>query len=159
MTTLRNKELKLLRSHATTLLRSRNDFETHFMESIEQVKAEIKHSNDLQKRQLQAQQNRHLEALKSPPLRTSSRNGGKKADKKDKERGVTLRDLGPDQRNRVLRLVFAKLNAAQAPKPSVEQPVLQLDEGMDQGDDVGSRHEVVFGQGGMTFLTDMDMQN
>ncbi|GAB9467953.1 hypothetical protein Gpo141_00005281 [Globisporangium polare] len=132
---LKNKELRNLRRLAQTILDQRTDVEQFFIDALEYVKREIvderKRTHDLEIERY------HMEMKKSQGLRTSaslrfpklqspkasmdagpstavvaggaSTSGGRHFSEK-----VDLRQLTWDERERVLRLVFAKINGMQS---------------------------------------------
>lgn len=154
---LRDKELKSLRTHAGALLKHRNDLEVHFFEAIEQVKAELMHDWSLAQRTNQALQGRQLDALGSESGPIANSNGRGSAGAGGAPRKATLRDFNKEHRDRVLRLVFAKLNQAAAqPKPAKAPMGLGMEDDC-FGGNKSKTASTSFGNGGLTFLTDMDL--
>lgn len=130
---LKNKELRNLRRLAQTILDQRTDVEQFFIDALEHVKREIaderKRAHDLEVERY------HMEMKKSQGLRTAGSAmslrfpklqspkagnatgmaaGTSSTSGKHYSEKVDLRQLTWDERERVLRLVFAKINGMQS---------------------------------------------
>ena len=133
---LKNRELKNIRKLAQTILDQRTEVEQYFLEALEQVKSEIRQKREDEYRLQMAEYNAQMRkataskgSVKFPSIKAPSHAGGSQANSvlsgimgagisreapqmsmNDK---VDLRDLSWEDRERVLRLLFAKINNVQ----------------------------------------------
>lgn len=143
---LKNKELRNLRRLAQTILDQRTDVEQFFLDAMEQVKQEI--VNERKRMREQEMKAYHLALKKANGMKSvrfprlpSPASGGNSPSDPDQQKHfsekVDLRQLTWEDRERVLRLVFAKINGIQSyadatpqdpqeqqqkPQPSPHQP-------------------------------------
>lgn len=122
---LKSKELSHMKRLAAVILQKRNEVETFLLDSIEFVKAEIARRRADEERAMPRSRSRlpALAAAKPSNLPASA------------EEHIDIRDLTWDDRERVLRLLFAKINNA-APFPATMPPHPLHDgaEGMGEAD-------------------------
>ncbi|KAF0686037.1 Aste57867_22131 [Aphanomyces stellatus] len=113
---LKNKELRNMKRLSQTILDQRTDVEQFFLDSLEIVKTQLA---DEKKRVVDAERLQDAKltpaerGLKFPRLKTrpnQSNNNSSPLGVKDK---VDLRSLSWEERERVLRLLFAKINSVQ----------------------------------------------
>lgn len=117
--TLKTAENKRIRHLARYVVEQRSELEVFFHEALDEIRAEIARSRQLYEKSLKAEHRRRMvEGQKSgvlPPIKASSavhaefdeaRNLQELAD------GVDIRDLTWEQKETVLRRLFAKLNTA-----------------------------------------------
>lgn len=117
---LKNKELKTIKGLAQTILGQRTEVEQFFLEALQQVKEEIARDRAAHRRSASAELRRQARGtrggggVKFPPVRpggeapASARSGrGTAGDR------VDLSELNAKDRERVLRLLFAKINNVQ----------------------------------------------
>lgn len=119
---LKNKELRNLRRLAQTILDQRTDVEQFFLDAMEQVKQEI--VNERKRMREQEMKAYHLALKKANgmkgvrfPRLPSPATGNSPSDsdqQKHFSEKVDLRQLTWEDRERVLRLVFAKINGIQS---------------------------------------------
>lgn len=112
---LKNKELRTLKKLAETILSQRTEVETFFLEALDQVKAGIRQQREMTRKTTasvkgtMASSGRHL---KFPALADGGGGTGAGAGAGAGAAGkVELKDLSLEDRERVLRLLFAKINA------------------------------------------------
>ena len=135
---LKNRELKNIRKLAQTILDQRTEVEQYFLEALEQVKNEIRQKREDEYRLQMAEYNAQMRkataskgGVKFPSIKAPSHVGGSQADsilssmmggggsrggegpKMSMNDKVDLRDLSWEDRERVLRLLFAKINNVQ----------------------------------------------
>jgi hypothetical protein len=139
---LKNKELKNLRSLAQVILNQRTEVEQYFLDALEQVKDEIRKKKDDDHRLAVSEYRNQMRRatknknIKFPAIRPSAHSftesgldsalsGGSQSDSgggsmllqsgpEAPSTKVDLRDLSWDDRERVLRLLFAKINNVQS---------------------------------------------
>jgi hypothetical protein len=141
----KDKELKNVRKHAKILLKQRNEVEQFFLESLEQVKSEIRSQRQIEYKRAVAEHRNTIGRLvgKTSSSSSSSSNhpakGGRPtssvrhnnnspsssfpdivngesmpAPPKKPSANVGLSDVSPEDRERVLRILFAKINNVSA---------------------------------------------
>ena len=148
--TLQTQELKKIKALAQAIVEQRNDVERFFLEALDAVKTEIKTKRAEEYKQAKFEYQRQLREL-ALGSRLPTLNAGTGGDTMDSHaplppRGkVDLSDLGPEDRERVLRLLFAKIKAAHVAKSAASlsspsagvpvQPQMQVDTtAVDDGD-------------------------
>ena len=99
---VRNNELKQVRALAQVVLDQRSEVEQFFLEALEQIKEEIRKKTQLEKRSRKTG-----EAQPEP-----EKNNANKTENGEK---VDLNDLEWEDRERVLRLLFSKMNTGVQP--------------------------------------------
>lgn len=116
---LKNKELRGLRQLSQTILDQRTDVEQYFIDALDQVKKEISNERQQRYEELLSDYNKNVKEatkgkVKFPTIKTiyqlkeeSSQENRIPIRPTDK---VDLRDLSLEDRERVLRLLFAKIN-------------------------------------------------
>lgn len=111
---MKNKELRNIKGLAQMILDQRSEVETFFLEALEQIKEEVK------RKLLNYRKNKRLAGISgvADPSKTAD---GKKA-YTDK---IDLNDLDWEDRERVLRLLFSKMNAG-VPPPNWREPLPQI---------------------------------
>ncbi|KAL3669018.1 hypothetical protein V7S43_006304 [Phytophthora oleae] len=122
---LKNRELRNLRRLAQTILNQRTDVEQFFLDSLEHVKREIK--RERKEKHEREVENYHREvncahgikpSLRFPKLTSPNsslpRNSSAPGPPQHFTEKVDLRQLSWEDRERVLRLVFAKINRSQS---------------------------------------------
>lgn len=117
---LKNKELRTIRSLAETILTQRTEVETYFLEALEQVKSEMRRARDAAKKTTAVLRAAVPTASAAPAAGAGAGAGAasglvrlpaiKDSDPAASGR-VELKDLGLEDRERVLRLLFAKINS------------------------------------------------
>ncbi|GAB5360156.1 hypothetical protein AAMO2058_000603400 [Amorphochlora amoebiformis] len=116
---IKNNEVLRMKRLAKTILDQRGDVERFFLKALEQVKFEIRLKRDRERKlQKKVETLRLLSLTKGrnttlPPMGPSSnKHGLAEAEfaKPAHERRVDLADLEPEDRERVLRLLFSKIN-------------------------------------------------
>ncbi|KAJ0412679.1 hypothetical protein ATCC90586_002309 [Pythium insidiosum] len=134
---LKNKELRNLRRLAQTILDQRTEVEVFFLDALEHVKREIEEQRRRQREQEMEKYHTELHranGMKGTPLRfprianavTSSESAPESRHYTEK---VDIRDLSWENKERVLRLLFAKINGIQSATDSgAEGPTPPLDE-------------------------------
>lgn len=135
---LKNRELKNIRKLAQTILDQRTEVEQYFLEALEQVKAEIRQKREDEYKLAMAEYNAQMRrattsggkaGIKFPSIKApqhmlanadsilgsaeNSRQGSVLSKPLGVHDKVDLRDLGWEDRERVLRLLFAKINNVQ----------------------------------------------
>ncbi len=161
---IKARDLSNIKRHAKLLLKQRSELEQFFYEALATVKTEVRDRNEAELKAAKAAQNRSLRQL-AMPRGTKLPELGKPASPQpqiDPNAPVELSSLGPDDRERVLKLLFARINgmatANDLPLPAhsfdvhitePQQPQLMAGEGFE---------ELLPGEhaNGMTFLTDAD---
>jgi len=120
---VKSKEMKHIRRLSQMILEQRSEVEQFFVEALEQVKLEQAKQRDDEKRRLKAEQAKSLRehAIGS---RTDS-DIGEHAWGDDK---IHLKDLDIEDRERVLRLLFAKINAAHKGNKPQPPPIIEMNE-------------------------------
>ncbi|TYZ51472.1 hypothetical protein PybrP1_010606 [[Pythium] brassicae (nom. inval.)] len=191
---LKNKELRNLRRLAQTVLDQRTDVEQFFLDALEHVKRELQnertrqHALELERYHLEVKRSQGMRpptatSLRFPKLETSA--GAAAAAAAARSAGpasasiavsgtrhfsekVDLRQLTWEERERVLRLVFAKINGAQSfvlqdsepqqqPQPSPSSSRGPQDAGVGRLLDCSepaSYYETEGGDGGVYFATE-----
>lgn len=134
---LKNKELRNLRRLAQTILDQRTDVEQFFLDALEHVKREIQaerkrqHDLELERYHIEMKRAQGMRAslrfpkLTSPHEVTAAASPTAAATTRHFSDKVDLRQLTWDERERVLRLVFAKINGTQSYAVDIEQPQQQ----------------------------------
>ncbi|GLE06629.1 hypothetical protein PINS_up016023 [Pythium insidiosum] len=126
---LKNKELRNLRRLAQTILDQRTEVEVFFLDALEFVKREIEESRRKQREQEMERYHTELHranGMKGNPLRFprlgTTANGSENApETRHFTEKVDIRELSWENKERVLRLLFAKINGIQsAMDPGVE---------------------------------------
>ena len=97
---VRNGELKQVRALAQVILDQRSEVEQFFLEALEQIKEEIRKKAQIEKR------NRKTNDLQQPDPAVNNAANSEKVD---------LNDLEWEDRERVLRLLFSKMNTGVQP--------------------------------------------
>jgi hypothetical protein len=132
---LKNRELKNIRKLAQTILDQRSEVEQYFLEALEQVKTEIRQKREDEYKLAMAEYNAQMRRattskgdIKFPSIKapqhmlakagsdirsTSDPRAGMLSKPVGMNEKVDLRDLGWEDRERVLRLLFAKINNVQ----------------------------------------------
>ncbi|TMW63084.1 hypothetical protein Poli38472_005702 [Pythium oligandrum] len=162
---LKNKELRNLRRLAQTILDQRTDVEIFFLDALEHVKREIETERRRQKEQEMERyhiQMHKASGLKGLPLRfpllsssgdTSPAHvlpsGSRDSDSRHFSDKVDLRQLTWEDKERVLRLVFAKINGVQSyadATPQEPSPQLPPEAGRkrSQNQEVGGQGPAVY---------------
>lgn len=139
---LKNKELRNLRRLAQTILDQRTDVEQFFLDALECVKREIQderkrqHDLELERYHLEVKRSQGMRGmatslrfpkLGSPtstaagPLASSAANAALAGGARHVGDKVDLRQLTWEERERVLRLVFAKINGTQSYAPDAAE--------------------------------------
>ncbi|ETV97626.1 hypothetical protein, variant 2 [Aphanomyces invadans] len=112
---LKNKELRNMKRLAQTILDQRTDVEQFFLDSLDMVKQQLvderKRTADAEKVQ-DAKLTPAERGLKFPRLKTRSSAGNQQPPLGPRDK-VDLRALTWEERERVLRLLFAKINSIQ----------------------------------------------
>ena len=115
---LKTKEVSHMKRLASIILQKRNEVETFLLDSIELVKAEISRRRAEEERSMPRPRGNRLPALGS---------AGKVSNlPASAEEHIDIRDLTWEDRERVLRLLFAKINNA-APFPQMPAHALNDD--------------------------------
>ena len=121
---VKSKEMKHIRRLSQMILEQRSEVEQFFVEALEQVKLERAKQRDDEKRRQRAEQAKSLRehAIGSRPDSelASERDWGD-----DK---IHLKDLNIEDRERVLRLLFAKINAAHKGNKPQPPPVIDMND-------------------------------
>ena len=103
----KNKELKMLKSLSNVIIEQRSDIEQFFLEALEQIKQEIRkkmsHKNKIQ-----------VDSIGGTMGSLGQTNGSNDQTKSYSDK-VDLNDLDWEDRERVLRLLFSKINAGVHP--------------------------------------------
>ena len=102
---VKSKELKKMRKLARHILEQRSEVEQFFLEALEETKLQIARAREAERRL-------------HPSNTTSGQNGGMYADEHESMQRVTLADLSLEERERVLRILFSKINRSQADQPN-----------------------------------------
>lgn len=106
------KELRRVQRGAKAVLRERTELETFFHECLAQVKREAKQARDSEYRAARAAYSRSLRGGAAPAAKAAAATAtGRRGGPGDK---VDVTDLAPAQRERVLRLLFARINGSEA---------------------------------------------
>jgi len=121
---LKTKELANVKRLAAIILQKRNDVETFLLESLEHVKTEIGRRRAEEERTARLSKGKLLPALAVAEPRPSNL-------PQSAEERVDIRDLTWEDRERVLRLLFAKINNS-TPLHSMPPHALQPDDGISQ---------------------------
>lgn len=104
---IKNKEMKTLKSLVQMILDQRSDLEEFFLEAWDQVRKEI-----LERKNEQA-------PLNLPEISKSSKSNSLVSQEKineSKERRVRIKDLNLEERDKIMRIVFSKINSGAQPK-------------------------------------------
>jgi len=126
---LKSKELTHMKRLASIILQKRNEVETFLLDSIEVVKGEIGRRRAEEERAMPRARGRLPQLGGSRPSNLPA----------SPEEHIDIRDLTWDDRERVLRLLFAKINNAapfptMPPHPLHDDPSMQMGMGpMDEG--------------------------
>lgn len=122
----KNRELKNIRALAQVMLNQRSEIEQFFLEALEQIKEEIRKKIAIERKQKRAEfggiiGKQATMGEQTGSLGTSMMNGSADASKlsagaggpgnKQYSEKVDLNDLDWEDRERVLRLLFSKMNA------------------------------------------------
>ena len=105
---VKNSEFKQVKALAQVILDQRSEVEQFFLEALEQIKEEIKKKSQIEKRMRKNGQ--------EPPVEEKPQNQGEKVD---------LNDLEWEDRERVLRLLFSKMNAGVVPTALMQRANLK----------------------------------
>mmetsp|Transcript_11719 Transcript_11719/g.28884 ORF Transcript_11719/g.28884 Transcript_11719/m.28884 type:complete len:502 (+) Transcript_11719:281-1786(+) len=134
--TLRTNEVHRIKKLAKKILDQRGDVERFFLTSLEQVKHEIRQKKERESKQQKKEYTRQLLSLtkggKTAPLRGKKNQKGAPAP----VRRVDLADLTPEDKERVLRLLFSKINTAAKEPPA---PQVGLYNDLDPGSGLSSK--------------------
>ena len=103
----KNKELKMLKSLSNVIIEQRSDIEQFFLEALEQIKQEIRKKMS-QKNKIQ------VDSIGGTMGSLGQTNGSNDQTKSYSDK-VDLNDLDWEDRERVLRLLFSKINAGVHP--------------------------------------------
>jgi hypothetical protein len=120
---LKHKELTKLRKFSQRVLDERSDVEGYFLEALDQVKSEIRKNRDNERRRQVLEYNARMRdatsnatGIKFPPVKAPFQLNaieGHSMLPQTPSTTVDLRDLSWEDRERVLRLLFAKINNIQ----------------------------------------------
>ena len=113
---VKNKELRNVRALSQVVLDQRSEVEQFFLEALEQIKEEIRKKNTLEKKQKRQVTNpSSLSQMGAGGLGSQGSTDGGMAGSQDPTKTfsdkVDLNDLEWEDRERVLRLLFSKMNA------------------------------------------------
>jgi hypothetical protein len=155
---LRDKELRVIRKNAKVLLKNRQEMEQFFLEAMDTVKQQIREERRAEHALAVQTHQHHIRSLaqnSASGQRYAARTPAPRAPSKD----VELKDLTLEDREKVLRLLFSKINNVQARNSShlpphsfdisVHQEGPLLLEGEHDGEEDGQQPDE-------TFLTNMD---
>eukprot|EP00310_Coccolithus_braarudii_P003431 CAMPEP_0183372700 /NCGR_PEP_ID=MMETSP0164_2-20130417/109190_1 /TAXON_ID=221442 /ORGANISM="Coccolithus pelagicus ssp braarudi, Strain PLY182g" /LENGTH=467 /DNA_ID=CAMNT_0025549451 /DNA_START=41 /DNA_END=1444 /DNA_ORIENTATION=- len=120
---LKTKELAHVKRLAAVILQKRNDVESFLLESLEHVKGEIARRRIEEERSTRSASKGRLPALGSVPRASNLPH--------TTEERVDIRDLTWEDRERVLRLLFSKINNS-APMLTMLPHSLQSEQGLSQ---------------------------
>jgi len=138
---LKNKELRNIKKLAQTILDQRTEVEQYFLEALEQVKSEIRKERDDKYRQEVSeykaqfrQASLHKKNVKFPQIRSTKKPlemfpGAPSELPREPTKKVDLKELTWEDRERVLRLLFAKVNSVQGFVDSVPSHTFDGEEG------------------------------
>lgn len=143
---LKNKELRNIKKLAQTILDQRTEVEQYFLEAIEQVKSEIrkhreeKYQQEVIEYKAQFRQASLKRGTKFPQIRTMAKPmemvpGAQSELPREPSKKVDLKELTWEDRERVLRLLFAKINSVQGFVDSVPAHTFDEDDGAGAGMD------------------------
>eukprot|EP01017_Pseudomicrothorax_dubius_P003474 TRINITY_DN10504_c0_g1_i1.p1 TRINITY_DN10504_c0_g1~~TRINITY_DN10504_c0_g1_i1.p1 ORF type:complete len:439 (-),score=135.84 TRINITY_DN10504_c0_g1_i1:162-1478(-) len=125
---VRTKELKTVKALSQMILDQRSDIETFFLEALDQVREEIKKKHSARKIGGGGNQ-----PLRLPDIAKTSGSYSEVASKLGKEK-VDIAELDWEDRERVLRILFSKINSGTHPMPwrdvdkSVQRKNLSLEQ-------------------------------
>jgi len=121
---MKTNEVNRIKKLAKRILEQRGDVERFFLSALEQVKHEIRQKRDREAKRAKKAYTRHLVSLAGGRKPSLPKMGAAGSASAAPNRRVDLADLEPEDRERVLRLLFSKINtAAQEPKPMLTSPV------------------------------------
>lgn len=147
---VKNRELRQVRSWAQTVLEQRGEVEAFFLQALAEVKEEIRkkraaaHTRAVLEYKAQLKQASKSQGAFPQIRAASSRKGGAGGDEEfpgaaevpvPPPSSVDLKDLSPEDRERVLRLLFARINSTQAALDP--PPAHTLDEGQIEAMEAG----------------------
>ena len=119
---MKNKELRNVRALAQVILDQRSEVEQFFLEALEQIKEEIRKKNAIEKKQKKSVSmpgGSQIGPGGVPTSNQQSMDGGREGAQKALSDKVDLNDLEWEDRERVLRLLFSKMNAGNPQKTAV----------------------------------------
>lgn len=143
---LKNKELKNIRKLAQVILDQRTETEQFFLEALEQVKRETRRAREEEHQRMNAEYRKQVRmAANAPPSSARAKSTRLPSIRSDNQRSllnsipvldnqnssipngfnIELRDLSWADRERVLRLLFAKINAVEAKSGDVIRDATQ----------------------------------
>ena len=124
---LKSKELANVKKLASIILHKRSEVETFLLEALEQVKDEMGKLRADEQR-LSARYGRGSSGAKLPALGGGGAPGGRPSNlPTSADERVDIRDLTWEDRERVLRLLFAKINNAATQKPMPHHALIPPD--------------------------------
>jgi len=130
---LKSKELKHIRKLSQMILEQRSEVEQFFVEALEQVKLERSQQIEDEKRQKRAEQQQSFRNQAGSKTMNNPLISDRAPAWEDEK--IHLKDLGLDDRDRVLRLLFAKINVAhKGNKPQRVQEEEEEEEEYYEGD-------------------------
>lgn len=115
---MREKEYHMIKKHAKALLLQRSEVETFFLQSIEEVRMEIKKKREMEYREKKMLYEAELRQLtlpkgaKFPAIKALDSQLMPAAPSPPRQK-VDIKDLSSEEREKVLRLLFAKINGQQ----------------------------------------------
>mmetsp|Transcript_13829 Transcript_13829/g.22596 ORF Transcript_13829/g.22596 Transcript_13829/m.22596 type:complete len:234 (-) Transcript_13829:108-809(-) len=123
--TMKIKDLHRIKKLAQRMLDQRGDVERYFLAALEQVKYEIKQKKNREAKFQKKIHTRQLLALTTRKGSLLQSKIGKKRSNSEEplrpNKRVDISELSPEDRERVLRLLFSKINSA-AQAPPLPQP-------------------------------------
>merc|ERR1719440_2456635 len=128
---LKNRELRQVRHLAQTIVEQRTEVEQYFLEALDDIKEQIcarrtqQYQTELVEYRRQMQAAAASKAVPFPRIRKLDKAGAMHADEPESalplapDTKVDLKELTLEDRERVLRLLFAKINAVQGAVPQM----------------------------------------
>ena len=128
---LKNRELRQVRHLAQTIVEQRTEVEQYFLEALDDIKEQIRarrtqqYQTELVEYRRQMQAAAASKAVPFPRIRKLDKAGAMHADEPESalplapDTKVDLKELTLEDRERVLRLLFAKINAVQGAVPQM----------------------------------------
>lgn len=116
----KNRQLKQVKGLAREIIQQRSDVEQFFLEALEQIKEEIRKKMTEERKQKRYS---HLASIQGTAQEDSKDEGDEGKTYADK---VDLNDLDWEDRERVLRLLFSKINAGVNPTQNWKQAQPQM---------------------------------
>ena len=113
---VQNRELKSVKGISQTVITQRSDVEQFFLEALEQIKEEIR-----KKLAEERKAQRYGAGLTRPKNQENEKSGEQESPNKTYADKVDLNDLDWEDRERVLRLLFSKINAGVHPQMNWKQ--------------------------------------